>query len=48
MCLLVRDRPMPPVMTVVRVVVHDVGVTDVFAKHRGRNLGSIRRILMGD
>lgn len=39
---------MPLVMAVVRVIVHNVGVTDVFAKHRGRNLGSIRWVLVGE
>jgi hypothetical protein len=37
---------MPLIMTVVRVVVDNVGVTDMFAKHRWRDLGSICRVLV--
>lgn len=39
---------MPLVMTMVRVIVQNVGVADVFAEHRGGNLGSIRRVLVRD
>lgn len=45
-CLLVRHRAVPLGVTVVRVVVQNIGITDVLAQHRGRNLGSIRRVLV--
>lgn len=36
-------------ITTMRVVVmHDVGVTNMLTEHRGRNLGSIRGVFMGD
>lgn len=47
-CLLVRDRLMSLITTMCVVVVHDVGVTNMLTKHRGRNLGSIRGIFVGD
>lgn len=48
MCLLMGDRLVSRITTMCVVVVHDVGVTNMLTEHRGRNLGSIRRILVGD
>lgn len=47
-CLLVRDRLVSLVTTMRMVAVHNVGVTDVLTKYRGRDLGSIRGVLVGD
>lgn len=48
MCLLVRHRTVPLVMAVVRVVVQDVGIADMLAEDRRRDLGSICGIFVGD
>lgn len=47
-CLLVRDRLVSRITTMCVVVVHDVRVTNMLTEHRGRNLGSIRGIFVGD
>lgn len=47
MCLLVGDRLVSLLTTVLVVFVHNIGVTDMLTKDRRRNLGSICRILVG-
>jgi hypothetical protein len=48
MRLLVRDGTVPLSVTVVRVIVQNIGFTDMLAKHGGRDLSSVRRVLVGE
>lgn len=47
-CLLVRDRLVSLLATMMVIIVRNGGVPDMLSEHRGRNLGSVRRILVGE
>lgn len=47
-CVLVRDRLVSLLPTMVVVVVSNGRVANMLTEHRRGNLGSIRRILVGD
>lgn len=47
MCLLVGHRLVSLLTTVLVIVVHNIGVTDMLTKNRRRNLSSICRVLVG-